>query len=239
MGSIRKTIQYINFMGVSGTGAQNATMKTINNNNHETMGDLYEKTKERNTQITDAGYNLIEMWEWAWTKTKEYRHGIKTADHIIEPLNPTDAFYGGRTNATKLKVQNKKLRYIDVCSLYPTVQYFDNYPVGHPEKIQKPKKYDKDWYRLIKCKILPPRKLYHPVLPIKKEKLIFTLCTKCFDQKCNCCTHYDEERVLVATWTTDEVSKALEKGYKNMEIYEIWHFKEKSNDLLRDTLKNS
>jgi len=72
------------------------------------------------------------MWECAWTKSKEYRHAIEKADHIIEPLNPIDDFYGGRTNATKLKVQNKKLRFIDVCSLYPTVQYFDNYPLGHP-----------------------------------------------------------------------------------------------------------
>jgi len=143
---------------------------TINNINHETMVDLYEKTKERIKQITDAGYNLIEMWECEWVKSKDYRCAIKTADHVIEPLKPRDAFYGGRTNATELKVQNKKLRYIDVCSLYPTVQYFDNYPVGHPEKIQKPEKYDKDWYGLIKCKILAPQKLYHPVLPIKKKK---------------------------------------------------------------------
>jgi len=187
----------------------------------------YEKTKERSNQIINAGYNLIEMWECVWTKNKEYRLIIKTAHHITEPLDPRDAFYGGRTNASKLKVQNKKLQYIDVCSLYPTVQYFDNYPVGHPDKIYKPEKYDEDWYGLIKCKILPPKKLYHPVLPNRKEKLIFSLCTKCFYEKCNNCTHTNEERSLIGTWTTDEVSKALEKGYKLMEIYEVWHFKEK------------
>ena len=121
--------------------------------------------------------------------------------------------------------------------MYPTVRYFDNYPVGHPEKIQKPEKYDKDWYGLIKCKILAPQKLYQPVLPIKKEKLMFTLCTKCFDEKCNDCTHNDSERALIGTWTTDKVSKALEKGYKIMEIYEVWHFKEKSNALLRGYVK--
>jgi len=65
---------------------------------------------------------------------------------------------------------------------------------------------------------LPPKKLYHPVLPIKKDKLIFTLCAKCFDKKCNNCTHNDEERALLGTRTTDEVSKALEKGYFIMEI---------------------
>ena len=65
------------------------------------------------------------------------------------------------------------------------------------------------------------------------------MCTKCFDEKCNHCTHNDEERALIGTWTTDEVSKALEKGYKIMDIYEVWHFKEKTTTFLRDTLKNS
>ena len=137
------------------------------------MGDLYQKTKERSKQIIDAGFTLNEMWECQWLKTQEYKNAIKACNNIVEPLNPRDALYGGRTNASKLKVQNKILQYIDVCSLYPTVQYFDYYPVGHPEKIYKPEKYDKNWYGLIKCKILPPKKLYHPVLPTKKDKLKF------------------------------------------------------------------
>jgi len=123
------------------------------------------------------------------------------------------------------------LRYIDVCSLYPTVQYFDYYPVGHPEKIYKPEKYGKNWYGLIKCKILPPKKLYHLLLPIKKDKLIFTLCTKCFDERCNICSHNDEGRALLGTWATDELPKPFEKGYLIIEIYEVWYFKEKSNSL--------
>jgi hypothetical protein len=134
---------------------------------------------------------------------------IKNNDDIVEPLNPPDAFYGGRTNASKLQVQNKKLRYIDICSLYPTVQYFNYYPVGHPEKIYKPKNYDKGGYGLIKCKVLPPKGLYHPVLPIKKDKLVFTLCTKCFEEKCGNCVHSNEERALIGRWTTDELSKAV------------------------------
>jgi len=119
------------------------------------------------------------------------------------------------------------------------VQYFDNYPVGHPKKIHKPKTYKDDWYGLIKCKILATQKLCHPVLPIKKEKLIFTLCTKCFDEKCDSCTHTDEERSLIGTWTTDEVSKALEKGHKMIEIYEVWHFKDKSVNLFKGMLRIS
>ena len=41
---------------------------------------------------------------------------------IVEPLNPRDSFYGGRTNATKLLYkfkENECGRYIDFCSLYP------------------------------------------------------------------------------------------------------------------------
>jgi len=85
---------------------------TINNVNHESMGDLYHKSKERSKQIINTGFALIEMWKCQWVKTKEYRN----SKNIVEPLNSRDASYGGRTNASKLKVQNKILRYIDVCS---------------------------------------------------------------------------------------------------------------------------
>jgi len=74
---------------------------------------------------------------------------------------------------------------------------------------------------------------------VKKEKLIFRLCTKCFDEKYNDCTHSDEERAIIGTWTSDEISKALEKGYKIIEINEVWHFKEKATIFLRARLKNS
>jgi len=73
---------------------------------------------------------------------------------------------GRRTNATKLLYDfkvNECGRYVDFCSLYPTVQFYKKYPIGHPLKIFEPEKYDKKWYGLIKCKVLPPKKLYHPV----------------------------------------------------------------------------
>lgn len=60
------------------------------------MGDLYEKTKERSDLIKKAGYNLVEMWECKWIKSLEYKNSGKP--EIIEPLNPRDAFFGGRTN---------------------------------------------------------------------------------------------------------------------------------------------
>jgi hypothetical protein len=32
---------------------------------------------------------------------------------------------------------------------------------------------------------------------------------------------------LTGTWVTDELKKALEKGYVVQRIYEVWHFNEK------------
>ena len=42
---------------------------------------------------------------------------------------------------------------------------------------------------------------------------------------------------MLGTRTTDEVFKATEKGYLIKEIYEVWHFKEKSNNLFKDYVK--
>ena len=41
---------------------------------------------------------------------------------VSEPLEPRQAFFGGRTNVTHLfydAKQDEKIRYVDFCSLYP------------------------------------------------------------------------------------------------------------------------
>ena len=144
---------------------------------------------------------------------------------------------------------------MDFCSLYPTVQHYQKYPIGHPTKIFNPDKHDKSWYGLIKCKVVPPRNLYHPVLPqrikvvhkerggkkkkcTEYEKPIFTLC-KAYAKKTsqNECKHSDDERSFIGTWTTDEVNKALEKGYKVLKTYEVWHFGKSTDDLFKSYVR--
>jgi hypothetical protein len=49
--------------------------------------------------------------------------------------------------------------------------YYDRYPVGHPKKIIKPANYDPEWFGFAYVKILPPRKLYLPVLPYKQKPI--------------------------------------------------------------------
>lgn len=57
--------------------------------------------------------------------------------HIEEnKLEIRDCYYGGRTNATKLYYKCKKgekIRYYDVCSLYPYVLKYFPMPIGVPK----------------------------------------------------------------------------------------------------------
>ncbi|GBM93101.1 hypothetical protein AVEN_267172-1 [Araneus ventricosus] len=236
---------------------------TVNMHNQICMKDLYEKTKKINSKIEDAGYELIQIWECDFNDGKDIKKYMKKEwkRDFVTPLNPRDAFYGGGCEPTTLKYEmkdNEKDRYIDVCSLYPTVNFFDCYPTGHPEKIKNPKKCNKKWYGLIKCKILPPRKLYHPVLPYKEEKVIFSLCKLCSEtikckhhktvsEKKRCkeyyeirnkeCNHTDDERSFIGTWTTPEVKLAIQKGYQILNIYEVWNFNTRSDTLFKDFVK--
>ena len=220
----------------------------INNKNQSDMGTLYNKTQDKNNKITAVGYNLIEMWECKLKKDKSFQKYYKNDwnREVVGPLNPRDAFYGGRTNATKLLYKFKEGecgKYVDFCSLYPTVQFYKKYPIGHPKKIISPEKYDTKWYGFIKCKILSPRELYHPVLPQKikcekSEKLMFPLCISCAETKQQeKCQHSENERSFIGTWTSDEVNKALEKGYKIIKIYEVWHFEKSTDDLFKGYIK--
>ena len=106
-----------------------------------------EQTVEKREIIKTAGYKHVSIYECQLKNNKDFQKFAKSFDkEIVGPLSPRDAFYGGRTNATKLSYnfkENERGRYVDFCSLYPTVQYYKKYPIGHPTKIFNPEKYDK------------------------------------------------------------------------------------------------
>ncbi len=117
--------------------------------------------------------------------------------------------------------------------MYPSRQKYCRYPIGVPECITGnfiPIRGTKlPYFGLIKCKVLPPRGLFHPVLPLRiDKKLLFPLCHKCASLRQAECDHSDEERSWIGTWATPEVEKALEKQYRVLEVYEVWHYKESS-----------
>ncbi|GBM48104.1 hypothetical protein AVEN_34422-1 [Araneus ventricosus] len=185
------------------------------------MWALLKKTKERAAKIRSSGFYLKEMWKHDFLRMKRNDVSLKefcSQLEIVERMNPRDAFYGGRTNATRLFYVGEA-KYIDFTSLYPYVNKYCSYPTG---------------FRIVKCSILPPRGLYHPVLPFRsKGKLTFPLRSSCVETRCSTCEHEDSARVLRGTWVTVEVEKAVEVGYRIEKIYEVHHFKERTTSLFK------
>ncbi|CAG2200579.1 unnamed protein product [Mytilus edulis] len=247
--------------------------------NKKTMKELYDQTKERLKTIEDylkPNVKIHTIWECEFDQQK-----YPEVDPHLKPIDKRDAFYGGRTETIQLynNLSDLKGRYVDFCSLYPSVNKYCKYPIGHPitytdisvdDYIKNP---HRNYFGIMKCKILPPKGLYHPVLPYKQStsdnthKLLFGLCRTCMNKisfKCKhidassdptlnkhdkiheikrckeCkniknekCIHSDEERVIVGTWSTIEIDKAIEKGYELQKIYELEHFEKTSTDIFK------
>ena len=114
------------------------------------------------------------------------------------------------------------------CFVKSTFQYGE-FPVGLPSILTENFDFNFKYFGIIKCKLLPPKGLYIPVIPIKtRNKLVFPLCHTCAinDIQVNC-NHNSEERALTGTWCTLEVDKAILKSYKLLEIYEVWHWEKR------------
>lgn len=216
------------------------------------MADVYLCTQEKLQFLRDKGYGVQVVWECDWRQMKEQREDIKTfvdSLDLVEPLDPRDAFSGGRTNAIKLyhlanSALGETINYYDYTSLYPWVNKNGKYPVGHPEIIFQPGHTEIDnYFGIAKVTILPPEKLYHPVLPLRQNgKLTFPLCSTCVQEEMEkplldrswICTHSDEQRQITGTWCTPELKKAVEKGYQIIHIHEVWHFAETKVGLFKD-----
>jgi len=55
-------------------------------------------------------------------------------------------------------------------------------------------------------------------------------CHHCHEFESSKCYHSDEERAITGFWTTVEIKKSLEKGYKIIDIYEVQHSEKRSTD---------
>ena len=77
------------------------------------MEDVRELVDKKRRLLQTLGYRVIEMWECSWEAHKQSNPDI--ADYVTlldlqTPLNPRDAFYGGRTNAVRLHVYTPKIK---------------------------------------------------------------------------------------------------------------------------------
>ncbi|CAH3163213.1 unnamed protein product, partial [Porites lobata] len=187
-----------------------------------------------------GGYTLEVMWECDWDILCEHDPAVKrfvTDFSLVEPLQPRHAFFGGRTGAVALHAvasEGEEIRYVDVTSLYPWVNKNARYAIGHPTILTQPRDHDiANYFGIALVDILAPANLFHPVLPVRSgNKLTFPLCTACVKReqanpmllRTDSCCHTPEERMLRGTWCTPEIEKAVEKGYRVVQIHEVWHF---------------
>jgi hypothetical protein len=124
----------------------------------------------------------------------------------------------------------EQIRYVDFTSLYPAVQKQCVYPIGHPTIFTENFKDLSEYFGIVSCKILPPSNLHIPVLPAKKNgKLYFALCNKCAEDSLSECNHNDNERAFTGVWTTPEIMRAISKGYKVLEIFEVYHYEQRGD----------
>ncbi|CAH3144899.1 unnamed protein product, partial [Porites lobata] len=205
-----------------------------------TVEELYQATLSKRTALLRAGYTVIEMWECEWDRLVDtdeaVQHFLNSFD-LVAPLEPREAFFGGRTGAVALHAvvgEGEEIRYVDVTSLYPWVNKNCPYPIGHPRIITQPADQSLDsYFGLATVDILPPAGLFHPVLPVRSgHKLTFPLCRACVQTeqaqpmltRTRYCPHSDADRTLRGTWCTPELVKAVEKGYTLIKIHEVWHF---------------
>ncbi|CAB4011071.1 DNA polymerase [Paramuricea clavata] len=203
---------------------------TMNPVKGKTMHDLHQKTVEKIQYLKNQGYNVVEVWECRINReladNEDMKYYFDQYDGV-DPLEPRDALYGGRTDALRLYHEcnhDEKIRYVDFTSLYPWCNKMTRTVVGHPLITEN---FDdiSTYFGLVKCTVLPPR-----------GKLMFPLCKTCADA-CNQtpCDHSDSERAIQGTtWCRVELEKALEKGYQIVQIHEVWHFPETSDDLFKD-----
>ena len=77
----------------------------------------------------------------------------------------------------------EKVRYYDFTSLYPAVNSQKQYPISHPQIIYRDFGSLVKYFGFVKCDVVPPTGLFHPVLPYRRHKnLMFTLCRTCADE---------------------------------------------------------
>ena len=200
-----------------------------------------QKTKKRVQFVRRKGFAVIQIWHCDFQDLSRKNDFYREFEQLYlqessQPLYVRDAFYGGRTNACRLHYkcdpeEKETIRYVDYCSLYPDVNKNSEYPIKHPVIRLDCTPDDVRLSRLfgiVKCRVLPPKGLRHPVLPMRiNGKLMFALCRVCAKECSPMCTHSDDARSFVGTWCTPELEKAVEIGYEIMEVYEAHHFHER------------
>ena len=98
-----------------------------------TVDEVYEATLKKAAILREAGYNVVEMWGCDFAKQKETDPELVEfleTFHYVPPLEPRDAFFGGRTGAATLYSkagEDEEISYVDFTSLYPSINKYGSF----------------------------------------------------------------------------------------------------------------
>ena len=193
-----------------------------------TLQEVYEATRRKQDLLAAEGYNVHVKWECEWDHEVKEDADLATfleTLEIVDPSNPREAFFGGRTNDTALYCKadesgGEQIKYADVTTLYLWVKKNATYSVGHPVIIRHLEDQDiTHYFSMGKVSIVPPYGLYHLVLLSRcGGKLVMTLCRKCAEEQLRlpvterthyCIQHLDAGHTPLGTWCTPELVKAV------------------------------
>ncbi|KAL3083605.1 hypothetical protein niasHT_038730 [Heterodera trifolii] len=94
---------------------------------------------------------------------------------------------------------------------------------------------------LYRVRVIPPRGLRIPVLPMKiDERLLFSCCHRCaalfrksVTRCAHKCEHSEQQRAFTGNFTHIELEKALEMGYVIDRFWRAWHYDEWSDQVFK------
>ena len=125
----------------------------------QSLTELYALTMKKKAYLENLGMKYVCIWDHEFHKLKnqnvELKQFIKQLD-LMDRLDPRESFFGGRTNANQLYYQTseqEKIKYMDFTSLYPWVNKYCQYTVGHPTVITKDFGDIKDYFGIAKVRI--------------------------------------------------------------------------------------
>nr|CAD2204285.1 unnamed protein product [Meloidogyne enterolobii] len=223
-----------------------------------TAEELFERTQQRLWELEHRhGYQLHVVWgheikEKLRNNTQLRRKWLEI--DCVRPMDPReDCLRGGRTEPFKLHhmcAEDEEILYIDIslplCYEGKIFSYWASkcltrdtllLPPNNPLPWTSP---EHNIYKgLLLVRVQPPNFMngnLPPVLPYRTHdgRLTFPLCAKCADNRQQRpCTHGERERSWLTGYTHVELNYALERGYKVVDIYEVWNYEKWDPNLFR------
>jgi hypothetical protein len=208
-------------------------LRTIKDKNGQLILTALEVVAVKECEFREAMQHDINCRNYVNERLEHYKR-IKAIGHC----DLRESYFGGRTNNAKFYADfrgtDSRLEFVDFNSLYPAVLVQHDYMLGHPTVITEnfhewmdSESFIKPIFGFVKCKVLPPKQLMFPILPMQfNGRLEFSLCGTCSESNAKSyCQHDDDERAMTWTWATPELEEALKNGYRIIETYEILHWR--------------